>query len=183
MSLLIALDDTKYVWIKTFYVSRWLLFLCLPHLDQYYQCSSHLAPTAQPGQPGTHIPNMTAQCSPPPSQHLQYLLTLDMQLISLLYHWLFTSLHIFAWGLEKTQSSICTDSFCKIYQLSMACYQFLFDRRDLYPNNSLHHHISTNMGEMIWKSQTRRVKLKIHTAAPVWLGFSHSNHIWLYTIV
>ena len=27
-------------------------------------------------------------------------------------------------GLKKTQSSICADSFCKIYQLSMACYQF-----------------------------------------------------------
>ena len=95
---------------------------------------------------------------PPPSQHLQYLLTLDMQLISLLYHWLFTSLHIFAWGLEKTQSSICTDSFCKIYQLSMACYQFIFDRRDLFPHNSLHHHISTNIDEIIWKTRSRKGK-------------------------
>ena len=53
------------------------------HLDQYYQCSSHLAP---PPSRTARDPNMTAQCSPPPSQHLQYLLTLDMQLISLLYH-------------------------------------------------------------------------------------------------
>ena len=113
------------VWIKTFCVSGWLLFLCLPHLDQYYQCSSHLAP---PPARTARDPNMTAQCSPPPSQHLQYLLTLDMQLISLLYHWLFTSLHIFAWGLEKHKALFALIHFAKFTNYLWLVINFIWQK-------------------------------------------------------
>ena len=111
------------VWIKTFCVWGWLLFLCLPHLDQYYQCSSHLAP---PPARTARDPNMTAQCSVlAPAlatftifTHIRH--ATNIFIVSLTFY-IITHICL---GLRKTQSSICTDSFCKIYQLSMACYQF-----------------------------------------------------------
>ena len=125
-------------------------------------------------------PNMTAQCSPPPSQHLQYLLTLDMQLISLLYHWLFTSLHIFAWGLEKHKALFAQIHFAKFTNYLWLVINFIWQKGFVFSELITSSHINKYWWVRLKSSDSETEKLKIHTAAQsVWLEFSHSYHIWL----
>ena len=133
-----------------------------------------------------HYVPTSSNMSHTPSQHLQYLLwfthirhATNIFIVSLTFY-IITHICL---GLRKNTKLylhwFILQNLPIIYGLlSVFVWQKGFVSSQLITSSHINKNVWTDL-----KSSDSESKIKNIHSSPVWFGFSHSNHIWLYTIV